>query len=85
MWLDSEQSYTSDIIAHQCEILRPLLFPKREGLGRPPELNPRSVVNAVFYGRLVAWAWITGGWPLKVVSWNRGNHHFQALPHRWVV
>lgn len=47
--LHKEQGYTSDMSADQWEIIRPLLSPQRGGRGRPPELDLRSVVNAVFY------------------------------------
>ena len=35
--------------SQQWEIIRPLLSPGREGPGRPPELDLRQVVNAIFY------------------------------------
>ena len=47
--LHKEQGYTSDMSAHQWKIVRPLLSPQRGGRGRPPELDLRCVVNAVFY------------------------------------
>ncbi len=47
--LHKEQGYTSDMSTHQWEIIRPLLSPQRESPGRPPELDLRRVVNAVFY------------------------------------
>ncbi len=47
--LHREQRYTSDMNGQQWEIIRPLLSPEREGPGRPPELDLRQVVNAIFY------------------------------------
>ena len=40
---------TSDMSDQQWAIIRPLLFPETEGPGRPPELDLRQVVNAIFY------------------------------------
>ena len=34
---------------------------------------------------LVAWAWETGGWLLKVVRRRPDSHQFEVLPRRWVV
>ena len=47
--LHREQRCTSDMNGQQWEIIRPLLYPEREGPGRPPELDLRQVVNAIFY------------------------------------
>ena len=47
--LHREEGYTSDMTSQQWEIIRPLLDPEREGPGRPPELDLRQVVNAIFY------------------------------------
>ena len=47
--LHREQQYTSDMNGQQWEIIRPLLSPERGGPGRPPELDLRQVVNAIFY------------------------------------
>ncbi len=47
--LHREERYTSDMTGQQWEIIRPLLAPEREGPGRPPELDLRQVVNAIFY------------------------------------
>ena len=41
----------------QWAILRPLLDPDREGPGRPPELDPRQVVNAIFYADRTGRQW----------------------------
>ena len=41
--------------------------------------------DAAYAGRLVAWAWATGGWVLRVVRRNPDSHRFEALPRRWVV
>ena len=38
-----------------------------------------------YAGRLVAWAWATGGWVLSVVRRNPDSHRFEVLPRRWVV
>ena len=43
------EGYTSDMTGQQWEIIRPLLCPERHGPGRPPELDLRQVVNAIFY------------------------------------
>ena len=47
--LHREERYTSDMTDQQWEIIWPLLAPEREGPGRPPELDLRQVVNAIFY------------------------------------
>ena len=47
--LHREERYTSDMTGQQWEIIRPLLCPERGGPGRPPELDLRQVVNAIFY------------------------------------
>ena len=44
-----ERTYTSDMSDQQWEIIRPLLSPETGGPGRPPELDLRQVVNAIFY------------------------------------
>ena len=41
--------------------------------------------DAAYAGRLVAWAWATGGWLLQVVRRNPDSHRFEVLPRRWVV
>ena len=47
--LHREERYTSDMTDQQWEIIGPLLVREREGPGRPPELDLRQVVNAIFY------------------------------------
>ena len=47
--LHKERGYTSDMSDEQWEIIRPLLFPERQGPGRPPELDLRRVADAIFY------------------------------------
>ena len=47
--LHKEQAYTSDLSGGQWEIIHPLLLPKRQGPGRPPELDLRRVADAIFY------------------------------------
>ena len=41
--------------------------------------------DAGYAGRLVAWAWATGGWVLTVVRRQPHRHSFEVLPRRWVV
>ena len=53
-------------------------------LGRFPGLRV-IWADAGYAGRLVAWAWTTGGWQLTVVKRKPHSHHFEVLPHRWVV
>ena len=53
-------------------------------LGRFPRLKV-IWADAAYAGRLVAWAWDTGGWFLQVVRRNPDSHQFEALPRRWVV
>ena len=53
-------------------------------LGRFPRLQV-IWADAAYAGRLVAWAWTTGGWLLKVVRRNPDSHQFEVLPRRWVV
>ena len=50
-------------------------------LGRFPRLR---VIwgNAAYAGRLVTWAWATGGWLFQVVRRRPGSHQFQVLPRR---
>ena len=53
-------------------------------LGRFPRLRV-ICPDAAYAGRLVAWAWATGGWVLSVVRRNPDSHRFEVLPRRWVV
>ena len=53
-------------------------------LGRFPRLRV-IWTYAGYSGRLVAWAWATGGWLLTVVKRKPDTHHFEVLPRRWVV
>ena len=41
--------------------------------------------DAAYAGKLIAWAWVTGGWLLQVVRRSPDSHHFKVLPRRWVV
>ena len=41
--------------------------------------------DAAYAGKLIAWAWATGGWLLQVVRRSPDSHHFEVLPRRWVV
>ena len=41
--------------------------------------------DAGYAGRLVEWAWATGGWLLTVVRRKPDRHRFEVLPGRWVV
>ena len=41
--------------------------------------------RTAYAGRLVTWAWATGGWVLTVVKRKPDSHHFEVLPRRWVV
>ena len=52
-------------------------------LGRFPRLQV-IWADAAYAGRLVAWAWETGGWLLKVVRRRSDSHQFEVLPRRWV-
>ena len=47
--LHRERTYTSDMSDQQWAIIRPLLPMDTDGPGRPPELDLRQVVNAIFY------------------------------------
>ena len=53
-------------------------------LGRFPRLQ-LIWADAAYVGRLVAWAWATGGWLLSVVRRSPDSHRFEVLPRRWVV
>ena len=53
-------------------------------LGRFPRLQ-LIWADAGYAGRLVLWAWTTGGWLLNVVKRKPDSHHFEVLPRRWVV
>ena len=50
-------------------------------LGRSPRLQ----LIWADAGRLVTWAWVTGGWLLTVVKRKPDSHHFEVLPRRWVM
>ena len=57
-------------------------------LGKLLHRFPRLQViwaDGAYAGRLVAWAWATGGWVLSVVRRNPDSHRFEVLPRRWVV
>ena len=41
--------------------------------------------DGAYAGKLVAWAWVTGGWLLSVVRRRPDGHSFEVLPRRWVV
>ena len=53
-------------------------------LGRFPRLQV-IWADAGYAGRLVSWAWATGGWLLTVVKRKPDSHHFEVLPRRRVV
>ena len=53
-------------------------------LGRFPRLQV-IWADAAYAGRLVKWAWATGGWLLQVVRRRPDGHQFEVLPRRWVV
>ena len=53
-------------------------------LGRFPRLQV-IWAGAAYAGWLVAWAWATGGWLLRVVRRSPDSHQFEVLPRRWVV
>ena len=48
-------------------------------LGRFPRLQI-IWADAAYAGRLVEWAWATGGWLLQVVRRNPDSHRFEVLP-----
>ena len=52
--------------------------------GRFPRLR-LIWADAGYAGRLVSWAWDTGGWLLTVIKRKPDSHHFEVLPRRWVV
>ena len=52
--------------------------------GRFPRLKV-IWADAAYAGRLVLWAWATGGWLLRVVRRNPDSRRFEVLPRRWVV
>ena len=53
-------------------------------VGRFPRLQV-IWADAAYAGRLVSWAWSTGGWLLTVVRRRPNSHSFEVLPRRWVV
>ena len=53
-------------------------------LGRFPRLQI-IWADGAYAGRLVGWAWATGGWLLSVVRRNPDSHRLEVLPRRWVV
>ncbi len=50
-----------------------------------PKVSGCRRVSLRLAGRLVSWAWATGGWLLTVVRRKPDRHHFEVLPRRWVV
>ena len=53
-------------------------------VGRFPRLKV-IWADGAYAGKLVAWAWVTGGWLLSVVRRRPDSHSFEVLPRRWVV
>ena len=53
-------------------------------VGRFPRLKV-IWADGGYAGRLVSWAWSTGGWLLEVVRRRPDSHSFEVLPRRWVV
>ena len=53
-------------------------------LGRFPRLQIIRA-DAAYAGKLIAWAWATGGWLLQVVRLRPDSHQVEVLPRRWVV
>ena len=61
---------------------------RQAGVGQTAgSISPVRVIwaDAGYVGRLVVWAWATGGWLLTVVKRKPDRHHFEVLPRRWVV
>ena len=52
-------------------------------MGRFPRLKV-IWADGAYAGKLVAWAWVTGGWLLSVVRRRPDSHSFEVLPRRWV-
>ena len=48
-------------------------------LGRFPRLQI-IWADAAYAGKLIAWAWATGGWLLQVVRRSPDSHPFEVLP-----
>ena len=63
-----ERTYTSNMSDQQWAIIGPLLLLERDGPGRPPELDLRQVVNAVFYIDRTGCQW-------KNLPRDYPNHH----------
>ncbi len=72
----SRKPYPSDLTDAQWEELSPLL---------PPDRLQLNWADAGYAGRLVTWAWATGGWLLTVVKRKPDSHRFEVPPRRWVV
>ena len=53
-------------------------------VGRFPTLKV-IWADGAYAGKLVAWAWVTGGWLVTVVRRSPDSHSFEVLPRRWVV
>ena len=53
-------------------------------VGRFPRLKV-IWADGAYAGKLVAWAWVTGGWLLSVARRRPDSHSFEVLPRRWVV
>ena len=51
-------------------------------VGRFPRLKV-IWADGAYAGKLVAWAWVTGGWLLSVIRRRPDSHSFEALPRRW--
>jgi putative transposase len=52
--------------------------------GRFPRLK-LIWADGMYGGRLIAWAYLFGGWLIELVKRTANSHSFEVLPRRWVV
>jgi len=67
--------YASDLTNEQWKILKPLLYPKRKGPGRPVEINLRHAVNAIFYVMRTGCQWEY--LPHEYPNYNSVYYHYR--------
>src|SRR5437764_11769503 len=72
------KTYPSDLSDREWALLEPLLFPPRQGPGRPPRLDRREVVNAIYYVLRTGCQWRY--LPPEFPNWNTVYWYFA----RWV-
>src|SRR5712691_4446307 len=72
--MDRRKSYPSDLSDAEWALLEPLLAPPYTGKGRPPGIDRREIVNAIFYVLRTGcqWRYLPEGFP----HWNTVYWYF---------